>query len=114
MFNSSIYPYAMASSKTSLLAALKNIKWGTLLSNTQKTLGVINQAIPIAYQIKPIWNNAKTIFKIVGAIKDDNPSNQNTNKSTNNNKLVNSAPIIDNNNYEIITPNNSNNPSFFL
>ena len=106
MFNTSLYPYAMAGSKASLLTVLKNIKWGTLLSNTQKTLGVINQAIPIVYQIKPIWNNAKTVFKIVGAIKDDN--NTNSNNKTNNN------PIIDNNDYEVVSSSNTNSPSFFL
>lgn len=45
--------------------------WGSFLSNTQKTLNVVNQAIPIFYQIKPIWSNAKTMFKIMGAINDD-------------------------------------------
>ncbi len=45
--------------------------WGNFLSNTQKTLNVVNQAIPIFYQIKPIFNNAKTMFRIMGALKDD-------------------------------------------
>ena len=35
--------------------------FGEILNKTQKTLNVINQAIPIFYQIKPLWNNAKTI-----------------------------------------------------
>ena len=46
------------------LSSLKTIKWSSLLEGTQKTLGVINQAIPIVYQIKPIVNNAKTIYAI--------------------------------------------------
>lgn len=50
--------------------------WGNFLSNTQKTLNVVNQAIPIIYQIKPIWANAKTMFKIVGALKDDDNTNK--------------------------------------
>lgn len=51
---------------------LKNgINWGTILSNTQKSLGIINQAIPIVYQVKPIVNNARTMFKLAGAMKDD-------------------------------------------
>lgn len=49
---------------TSILSLLKNIKWGSILDGTSKTLGVINQAIPVVYQIKPIINNAKTMFKI--------------------------------------------------
>ena len=36
--------------KPSLFKSLTNIKWGALLTNTQKTLNVINQAIPVYYQ----------------------------------------------------------------
>lgn len=50
------------------------INWGNLLSNTQKSLGIINQAIPIVYQVKPIINNAKTMFRLAGAIKEDDSS----------------------------------------
>ena len=116
MFNSSLYPYASMATKTGLLSALKNIKWGTILSNTQKTLGVINQAIPIVYQIKPIWNNAKTVFKIVGALKDGDSTdtNNNYNKVTN----YNTNNVIDNNNYVEEKPSinysSNNQPNFFL
>lgn len=51
--------------------------WSNLLNNTQKTLNVINQAIPIFYQVRPIWNNAKTMFKIMGAIKEDDAKDNN-------------------------------------
>ncbi len=54
------------------LSSLKAINWGGLLEGTQKTLGVINQAIPVVYQIKPIVNNAKTLFKIAGSMREDN------------------------------------------
>ena len=43
---------------------LKNINFNNLLDGTQKTLNVINQAIPIFYQIKPLVNNTKTLFKL--------------------------------------------------
>ncbi len=52
--------------------SLRNINWSNILNNTQKTLNVINQAIPVYYQIKPIWGNAKTIFRMANALKDDN------------------------------------------
>ena len=66
-------PYLFnATTKTGLLtrglSSLKSINWSGLLDGTQKTLGVINQAIPVVYQIKPIVNNARTLFKIAGAI----------------------------------------------
>ncbi len=81
-------------------AARAGINWGTLLSNTQKSLGIINQAIPIVYQVKPIINNAKTMFRIAGAVKDDNISNSNvtntnTIDSTNSNNIENdNKPIF--------------------
>ena len=52
------------------------INWSNLLNNTQKTLNVINQAIPVYYQIKPIYNNAKTMFRMVNALKDDDIKNE--------------------------------------
>lgn len=54
--------------------ATTGINWGNILSNTQKGLGIINQAIPLVYQVKPIINNAKTMFKIADALKDDKNS----------------------------------------
>ena len=64
-------------------AARSGIDWGSLLSNTQKSLGIINQAIPIVYQVKPIINNAKTMFRIAGAVRDDNKDRQNKNNYVN-------------------------------
>lgn len=58
---------------------ISSINWSNILNNTQKSLGIINQAIPLVYQIKPIVNNAKTMFKIAGAIKDDKVEENNVN-----------------------------------
>ena len=110
MFNTGLYPYTISRS-TGILSAIKNIKWGTLLSNTQKTLGVINQAIPIVYQVKPIWNNAKTVFNIIGAIKDDKPK---TNYKPINNNQQNQQTVPNKNNNTQITYKTSNQPQFFL
>ncbi len=66
----------------------RGINWNNILNNTQRTLGIINQAIPIVYQVKPLLNNARTLFKIAGAINEkdevvDKPINQ-TNYSNEN------------------------------
>ncbi len=50
-----------AAAGTSLFS---KINWSSLLSNTQKTLNVVNQAIPLYYQIKPVFNNIKTLGRI--------------------------------------------------
>ena len=53
-----------------LLSLIKNIKWSSLLEGTSKTLNVINQAIPVVYQVKPMLDNAKTMFKIANIMKE--------------------------------------------
>lgn len=63
-----MYPYPNPSILSRGLSLIKNIKWGSLLDGTQKTLGVINQAIPIVYQAKPLVSSAKTLFKISNII----------------------------------------------
>lgn len=81
----------MASNFTrpSLFKSLTNIKWGTILNNTQKTLNVINQAIPVYYQIKPIWGNLKSFGKIMSAFNSDSDNNNNFNNQSINNNLNN-------------------------
>ena len=51
------------------------ITFSSILNGTSKTLGVINQAIPVFYQVKPILRNAKTMFRVVKGLnsKDDVP-----------------------------------------
>lgn len=115
MFNNgfnSFYPYGSYGYRQGLFSSLRGkFNWSNLLNNTQKTLNIINQAIPVFYQIKPIWNNTKTVFKIMGAIKEDNNTNPTNNTSTNyrsnNQAKTNNAPI---NNTEV----NDNTPNFFL
>ncbi len=65
---------------------IKRINWSSLLNNTQKTLNIINQAIPIVYQVKPIISNAKTMFKVISAVKEDDPIKPNNQTYNNNTK----------------------------
>ena len=67
-----MYPYSNPSLITKALSIFKNLKWTEFLDGTQKTLGVINQAIPIVYQVKPLVNNTKTLFKIATAMNTPN------------------------------------------
>ena len=73
MYYNNFYPYQNNNIlKRGLgFASLKKINWSNILNNTQKTLNVINQAIPVYYQVKPIWSNAKTMFRMVNALKDE-------------------------------------------
>lgn len=82
------YPYV----RPGLLARLfgtNSFTWSGFLDGTQKTLGVINQAIPIVNQVKPMITNAKTIFRIADELnKPTTKTTNNTNYSKNTNKPV--------------------------
>ncbi len=91
--------------KVGLFSSIRNLNWANLLGNTQKTLGIINQAIPIVYQVKPIVNNAKTMFRVMGAMRGDNTqeyATTNQNISPN----VSEAPVT--------TNRVDNQPMFFI
>ena len=64
----------------------RGINWNNILNNTQITLGIINQAIPIVYQIKPLFSNARTLFRVASALNsnDDEKEEINDNNYSNN------------------------------
>lgn len=81
----------------------KGINWNSILNNTQRTLGIINQAIPIVYQVKPLLSNAKTLFRVASAINsNDNETNIKTEEHNYSNNI----------NYE--EKKDSNGPIFYL
>lgn len=79
--------------KPSLLASLKEINWQLILDGTQKTLGIINQAIPVFYQLKPMVNNAKTLLNIVNAV-NNNEDKKEVQKKELPSTQSNSSPIF--------------------
>lgn len=89
-----MYPYQNPSMIGKTLSLLKSIKWGALLDGTQKTLGVINQAIPVVYQVKPIINNAKTMFKIANIMNTPTTTTISNNLSETKTVKNNNSPIF--------------------
>lgn len=90
-----MYPYSYSGLLGKGLSLTKSINWTALLDGTQKTLGVINQAIPIVYQVKPILGNAKTLFKIANVMNEpisenniESPSDITTPTIKNNNSPI--------------------------
>lgn len=81
MFNGYNYIPFGVRPQFSLFSGLRNLSLGSILSGTQRTLNVINQAIPLFYQIKPLWNNTKTLFRIANAVNSDEKVNNNTNST---------------------------------
>ena len=83
-----------------------------LLNGASKTLGVINQAIPVFYQVKPIINNAKTMYRVAKEINSNDRKNTSTNTNSSNNSNNSNNNTSTNN-----VSNNSNDvnkPNFFI
>lgn len=101
---SRLFPSAAGSAGTSAasgVAATSGFSFSGLLNGASKTLGVINQAIPVFYQIKPIWNNAKTMFRVAKAMNEPDSSNSRIVKEVKNDVKTNK------------TSSNNNEPTFF-
>lgn len=89
MYPNMITPTLGSTTSGGILSRLlgKNLNWSSILSNTQKTLGIVNQAIPMFKQVSPIVKNAKTMFKVMNEFKKDDTivSNENQVLQSNNN-----------------------------
>lgn len=90
MYYNNFFPYQnnFKIKKGLLFNSFRSINWSNILNTTQKTLNVINQAIPVYYQVKPIIGNAKTMFRMVNALKEEPKDNEITKKNTNSNEPV--------------------------
>lgn len=88
----------------------------SIISGTQKTLGLVNQTIPLVKQMKPVINNAKTMFKVMNEFKKVGTTNKPEITKSSNRSAVNTIPKENNSNQinqpEIIQ--NDNGPTFFL
>lgn len=108
------YPYMSAptsSASTGLFGSLfKNgLNWSTILSGTQKTLNIANQAIPLVKQMTPVMKNAKTMFHIMNEFKKvDTPPTTKDTESNNSKKEVNT------NTESTRTSHNEGGPTFFI
>ncbi len=103
------FNYSLSPAKQGLFSFLKGngLTLSTILNGTQRTLGIINQAIPVIKQVQPMFRNAKTMFKVMNEFKKvDTPKKANTSNPDN----------INQRNNENIQEINSNDggPTFFI
>lgn len=92
----------VAGTKSSIFS---KINLSSILSNTQKTLSVVNQAIPLYYQVKPVFKNLRTLRQLGREFKNiDNTDNKKdlSYSSNNDNKTI------------VEEKNSIPNPSFFI
>ena len=89
-----------------LASSTRGLSLGSIISGTQKTLNIINQAIPIIKEASPMMRNAKTMFKIANEFKKvDTPNVQPTEN------ISNIAEQTENNSQTTISESG---PTFFL
>lgn len=108
MFNTTPGLFPLRGASFAAPAIKKSIDWAALLSNTQKTLNIVNQAIPIVYQAKTIFNNAKTMFRLASEISKAGKSSSNSNNIVQNNNTNTNTESYSNYNSE------ENQPMFFF
>lgn len=104
----------LGSATASGTSIFSKINWSSLLSNAQKTLGVVNQAIPLYYQVKPVFKNLRALGKIGKEFtKISESNNQNSNEVKQESKFdnTNSNAVINNISNE---QNDYPTPTFYL
>lgn len=111
LYPNMVAPAAGAASRGLFSRLLGGLNWGTILNTTQRTLGVVNQAIPVIRQVTPVMKNAKTIFKVMNEFKRvDTPTTDDNNFTSTSIKTTdNSVPTINDN-----TINFDGSPTFFV
>lgn len=81
------YPFNYMARPT-LFGALRNsirsINFSGILNGTQKTLNIVNQAIPLVKQVRPVVKNAKTMFRVMNEFKKTSVPKNIYNKIENN------------------------------
>ena len=89
-----------------IASSARGLNIGSIVNGTQKTLNIINQAIPIIKEASPMMRNAKTMFKIANEFKKvDAPA------PSKNINAVNSATEKQTNNEQVVSESG---PTFFL
>ena len=104
----------LGSATASGASIFSKINWSSLLSNAQKTLGVVNQAIPLYYQVQPVFKNLRALGKIGKEFtKISESNNQNSNEVKQESKFdnTNSNAVINNISHE---QNDYPTPTFYL
>ena len=110
------YYYVMPTATNSLGRGLfgnslrSGINWSNLLNGAQRTLGLVNQAIPLVKQAAPMVRNAKTMFKVMNEFKKvETPVNKVSNENFEDENIQNNISP----NTGIIQTNSYGGPTFF-
>jgi hypothetical protein len=100
----------------SAFGAIKALNWSGLINNTSKTLGLINQTIPLVRQVGPMMGNMRSMLKLASVFKDETDSPI-KNTTMGNNYSHSSTTSDIRNNYkkeEVQNYIQDNSPNYFL
>ena len=89
------------------------INWSSILNGAQRTLGLVNQAIPLVKQAAPMVRNAKTMFKVMNEFKKVETPNTNVSNSNTSNNVYNTSEI-NNSSSEDVQMLSDGGPTFFI
>ena len=76
---------------------IRSVNWGGLLTNANKTLDVVNQAIPLVRQAGPMFNNMRSMLQIAKAFGSETTTRTNSNSTGNMQTTNNNSNIVTNN-----------------
>lgn len=88
------------------------LNFGSLLNGAQRTLGLINQAIPLIKQAAPMVRNAKTMFQVMNEFKKVETPNEN--ESVGNQVNTESSPKVKQDELVQMNSVNDSGPTFFI
>lgn len=73
-------PFSLPGSAAGIATAAKKFSWSGIFNGIGKTIGTVNQIIPLYQNVKPIINNSKTLLKVMKGL--NTPTNSQTKEPT--------------------------------
>ncbi len=58
-------PFSLPGSTAGIATAAKKFSWSGIFNSIGKTVGTVNQIIPLYQNVKPIITNSKTLLKVM-------------------------------------------------
>lgn len=111
-------PFSLPGTPTLAASTAKTFSWSGLFNGIQKTVGTVNQIIPLYQNVKPIISNSKTLFKVMKTLNSNGPINKqentiNTSQTTTNHDTIEITPKVKEKELvEIISSNTPSKPFF--
>ncbi len=63
---------------------IRSINWSGLLNGADRTLGLVNQTIPLVREAKPMFSNMKSMVKLAKAFRNETTPQRTNYKAQNN------------------------------